>query len=271
MRHDRQDKATEALEMIHKEDITYDPSEDIAEMLEDLWRENESAGSWKEVFTDRVEIRKLMCTVGILGRQQIAGIQFVAAYSTVFIQDIGLSNGFVVTTIIYVVEVVGAFIALFLIDRYGRRPLLLPTCAIMASQMFVIGCLDIKQPRSIQVDNGIVSMIILFVLFFCLASGPLAWVVATESCVGRNSNRIIMTLGTFSFWLTAWVVTFTLPYLYVAIGPKLCFIYAGLCSVYFFFIYFCIGETVGKSIEEINQLFRKEGANDSERIQIYRV
>ncbi|KAK9326781.1 hypothetical protein V1520DRAFT_350546, partial [Lipomyces starkeyi] len=53
--------------------------------------------------------------IGIFSGQEITGIQFVASYSTVFNEDIGLSNGIMISIIIYAIEVLGAFIALFLI------------------------------------------------------------------------------------------------------------------------------------------------------------
>jgi SP family sugar:H+ symporter-like MFS transporter len=135
------------------------------------------------------------------------------------VELVGLENAFEISIIIYVVEVVGAFIALFLVDRYGRRLLLLPSVFFMALTMFIVGTLDTKQPRSKGTDYGILIMIMLFAFAFCIASGPLGWVVAAEFCVGRNRNRI-MTLGTFGFWIMAWLVTFAMPYMYTAMGPN---------------------------------------------------
>lgn len=254
MRRDKQDAAAKALVKVHKEDKNYDPSSDIAEMMEDVARDNNSDGGWWDMVADPIERRKLLCTVGMMAGQQITGIQFISSYSTVFVESVGLKDPFLISIMIYCIQTVGAFISLFLVDRFGRRPLLLPTTLLMVLQMLVVGCLDIHQPRNQASNNGIVAMITLFSFTFCLAAGPLTWVVATETCVGRNRNRI-MTLGTFAFWLMAWVVTFTMPYMYTAMGPKLCFIYSGTCAAYLLFIYFCIGETVGKSMEEISLLF----------------
>lgn len=255
MRMDKPEAAAKALIKIRKEDKEYDPSHDIAEMIDDIARDNVEGG-WIDMIMDPIERRKLYCTVGMLVGSQITGIYFISSYGTVFVELVGLENAFEISIIIYVVEVVGAFIALFLVDRYGRRLLLLPSVFFMALTMFIVGTLDIKQPRSKGADYGILIMIMLFAFAFCIASGPLGWVVAAEFCVGRNRNRI-MTLGTFGFWIMAWLVTFAMPYMYTAMGPKLCYVYCVTSASYFLFIYFSIGDTVGKSMEEISLLLNR--------------
>jgi hypothetical protein len=63
-----------------------------------------------------------------------------------------------------------------------------------------------------------------------VAWGPLAWAVATELSHGKNKTKI-MSIGTAGFWICAWAVTFTLPYLFDAdqanLGPMVGWIYAG--------------------------------------------
>lgn len=96
---------------------------------------------------------------------------------------------------------------------------------------------------------------LLQVFFFNLAWGPLAWVVATELSVGKNRQKI-MSVGTAFFWLSAFVVTFTMPYLYDAteanLEAQIGYIYAGGSLIGMVFVYFCIPETLGRSLEEIN-------------------
>ncbi len=64
-----------------------------------------------------------------------------------------------------------------------------------------------------------------------------------------------MSVGTAGFWICAWAVTFTLPYLYNAdkanLGPMVGWIYAGGGVISVAFVFFCIPETLGRSLEEI--------------------
>ena len=101
-------------------------------------------------------------------------------------------------------------------------------------------------------------MYFLYLFVFNLSWGPLAWTVASELSTGRNKEKI-MALGTASFWLMAFIVTFTLPYLYdedkANLRSMVGFIYAFLCFVTVVFVYFFIPETHGRSLEEINFMF----------------
>lgn len=92
--------------------------------------------------------------------------------------------------------------------------------------------------------------------------------------VGRNRNKIYA-VAVACFWvrslypqpgnqqlterhqITVWATVFTLPYLYYSanLGPKTGFVYTGLCVISFAYVYFCVGEVTGRSMEEINWFF----------------
>lgn len=103
-------------------------------------------------------------------------------------------------------------------------------------------------------------MIMLYVWAFNLAWGPLAWACATELSHGKNKTKI-MSVGTAGFWICAWAVTFTLPYLFdeeqAGLGPMVGWIYAGGGAISVAFVYFCIPETLGRSLEEISVSYKK--------------
>lgn len=75
--------------------------------------------------------------------------------------------------------------------------------------------------------------------------------------VGRNRNKIYA-VAVACFWITVWVIVFTLPYLYYEanLGPKTGFVYTGLCFITWAYVYFCVGEVTGRTMEEINGFFR---------------
>lgn len=76
--------------------------------------------------------------------------------------------------------------------------------------------------------------------------------------VGRNRNKIYA-IAVACFWVTVWVTVFTLPYLYYSadLGPKTGFVYTGLCFVSLAYVWFCVGEVTGRTMEEINDFFMK--------------
>lgn len=75
--------------------------------------------------------------------------------------------------------------------------------------------------------------------------------------VGRNRSKIYA-IAVGSFWVTVWVIVFTLPYLYYSanLGPKTGFVYTGLSFITLAYVYFCVGEVTGRTMEEINGFFR---------------
>lgn len=96
--------------------------------------------------------------------------------------------------------------------------------------------------------------------FFNLAWGPLAWTIATETATGMNRQKI-MALGTGAFWIVAWLVTFTLPYLFDAhqagLGPQIGWIYGVGTLLAMGFVWGFIPETLGRSLEEINEMLEE--------------
>jgi hypothetical protein len=132
------------------------------------------------------------------------------------------------------------------------------TTGIMTVSIFVVGCLGIPGGEPSQtIGKVIISFVIIEIVAFNFAWGPLGWTIASEMAVGRNRNKIYA-VAVGCFWVTVWVTVFTLPYLYYSanLGPKTGFVYTGLCFVTWAYVYFCVGEVNGRTMEEINGFFR---------------
>lgn len=86
----------------------------------------------------------------------------------------------------------------------------------------------------------------------------LGWTIASEMAVGRNRNKIYA-IAVASFWITVWVTVFTLPYLYynAGLGCRTGFGYTALCFITPSYVYFCVGEVTGRTMEEIDGFFRQ--------------
>lgn len=88
---------------INKGNPDYDADKALWEFKEDVVRsETSGSGSWKSLFTDPVEFRKLVSTFGVLAGQQIGGVQFIFSYATVIATDLQLANPFLITIIVRV-------------------------------------------------------------------------------------------------------------------------------------------------------------------------
>ncbi|KAG9962516.1 hypothetical protein KCU61_g4621, partial [Aureobasidium melanogenum] len=259
LRAGKEDRAKAALHSIHRDDKTYDPEQDILGLRAAIDKEISLAeeSSWLSLLTDPIERRKLVFSAGALIAQQINGIQWFYYFGTVFSKAIGLKDPFLMTVIVFLIQIVTVFLAVMFANRIPRRPLLLATTAIMTVSIFIVGCLGIPGGDvSPTFGKVIISFVIIEITAFNFAWGPLGWTIASEMAVGRNRNKIYA-IAVASFWITVWATVFTLPYLYYSagLGPKTGFIYTGLCFVTLSYVYFCVGEVTGRTMEEIESFF----------------
>ncbi|KAF5721840.1 hexose facilitator [Fusarium globosum] len=230
LRRGHHDKAMRSLRLLHHQDKHYDAKPVMQNIEEDLEKESSSEieSAWIQLITDPIERRKVIYSAGALIAQQINGIQWFYYFGTIFSKAIGLKDPFLMTLIVFIIQV------------------------------FVVGCLGIPGGTpSETVGKVIISFVIIEIVAFNFAWGPLGWTIASEMAVGRNRNKIYA-VAVASFWVTVWATVFTLPYLYYSanLGPKTGFVYTGLCFVTLSYVYFCVGEVTGRSMEEINGFFR---------------
>ncbi|KAL1980727.1 hypothetical protein VTN96DRAFT_3609 [Rasamsonia emersonii] len=260
----RRADAEKALRAIHKSNPSYDPATDLAALDEAVQRERDrheaasAASSWVVLLKDPIERRKLVYSCGSMCAQQINGIVFFYSYGVIFAQSIGLSEAFTISLITNVLQVfaVGASV---LLGNKVRRPtnLLVTTGMMFCAYIIIIGGIA---TRPITTSPAIAIVVISYVVIvaFNFGLGPLAYTVASEAAVGPNRNKI-MSCSIITFFLTTWVVSFTAPYLYYSekLGPMLGFVYAGTTVISLLYIWFCMGETAGRSILEVSLFFEK--------------
>ncbi|KAF5555418.1 HXT2-hexose facilitator of moderately low affinity for glucose [Fusarium phyllophilum] len=245
LRRGHHDKAMRSLRLLHHVDKHYDAKPVMQNVEEDLEKESSS------------EI-EMIYSAGALIAQQINGIQWFYYFGTIFSKAIGLKDPFLMTLIVFIIQVFVVLAAVLLANKIPRRPLLLITTGIMTVSIFVVGCLGIPgRTPSESIGKVIISFVIIEIVAFNFAWGPLGWTIASEMAVGRNRNKIYA-VAVASFWVTVWATVFTLPYIYYSanLGPKTGFVYTGLCFVTLSYVYFCVGEVTGRSMEEINGFFR---------------
>ncbi|KAE8331240.1 hypothetical protein BDV39DRAFT_201381 [Aspergillus sergii] len=211
-----------------------------ATLQRDIENEKQLAedSSWFDLIIDPIERRKSIHSAGALVVQQA----------------IGLSNPFLMILIVFIIQVVAILCAVFCANKLPRRPLLLITTGIMGVSIFVVGCLGIPGG---EVSHTSGEVIISFVIIEITAFN-FAWGLdnSLDMPVGRNRNKIYA-VAVACFWITVWAIVFTLPYLSNSgsLGPKTGSVYTGLCVVTFVYVYFCVGEVTGRSMEEINRFF----------------
>lgn len=298
LRKGRRDKAMAALTLIHRDDKSYDTAaaQDEAQILQaglDAEMSKSAEGAWSDLIFNPIERRKLLFSAGALIAQQINGIQWFYYFGTSFSKDIGLQDPFLMTIIVFAIQLFVVTAAMLLEVRIPRRPLMITCSCIMMFSIFMVGCMGIPNPGT-TVEPKYGKVIITFVIVeICAANfswGPLGWSMSSEYAVGPNRNRIFA-VAVVCFWvsllgacacaramqnsgclcktalqdcadkkkqLSIWITVFTLPYLYydANLGAKTGFVYTGLCIYTVGYAYLCVGEVRGRTIEEIEGFFR---------------
>jgi SP family sugar:H+ symporter-like MFS transporter len=177
-----------------------------------------------------------------------------------FFSTVGINNPFFVQAGIFIVGIPPTFASQYLIERFGRRPILLTTGACMAISSLIMGSLGLLENKTYALKQAVAATVYIFIIFFSAGWGPTVWVVCSELCTGRNRNKL-MSLSTGTNWLFTWVVSFTFPYLYdpdaANLGPKIGFVYGSLMAAACVWVFFFLPETAQRTLEEIDEMFAK--------------
>lgn len=182
MRRSQPDRCDAALRLLHKDDKTYTSDADTLIIRESLAVEAEQSAesSWWDLVRDPVERRKVVYSAGALIAQQINGIQWFYYFGTVFSKAIGLDDPFLMSIIVFTIQVVTVFLAVLCANKIPRRPLLLVTTLVMMVSIFIVGCLGIPGGE-VSGTSGkvIISFVIIEITAFNFAWGPLGWTIVS--------------------------------------------------------------------------------------------
>jgi sugar porter (SP) family MFS transporter len=196
--------------------------------------------------------RPLRIAVVLAVLQQITGINTILYYgSIIFTEHSGQSASSAIgaNALIGGINFAGTVVALFIIDRVGRKPLLLFASGGMALALgaLVVG-LQLHAP-----GPWLLGLIMLYVACFAVGLGPGVWVVITEIFPNAVRGRAA-SLATVALWVACTLISFTFLSLVKAAGLAGAFgLYAVLSALTFVFVWRAVPETKGRTLEEIEQ------------------
>lgn len=200
--------------------------------------------------------RPLFLITALAILQQLTGINTVLFYGALIWEEhLGskshsASIGANVT--IGIVNFGATVLALWLIERLGRRPLLLFSCGCMALCQFGLGISFLVHPTPAWLALG---CMLLSVAAFAVGLGPCTWVLMAEILPTRVRGRA-MSLANVALWVASFTLTATFLSLSRALTITGAFaVYSGMCVVAFVLIWFMAPETRGKTLEEIERFW----------------
>ena len=194
--------------------------------------------------------------------QQFVGINVIFYYSTTLWQAVGFdeSQAFLVSTITAVTNVAVTFIAIALIDKVGRRPLLLIGSAGMTVSLGLMAIAFTQATGSgseIQLSGawGIVALVCAnaFVVFFGASWGPLVWVLLGEMFPNRIRAAALGVAAAMQ-WIANFIITMSFPPMLSAFGAAVPYLmYAIFAALSFFFVFAKVPETKGMELEDMGK------------------
>jgi MFS transporter, SP family, galactose:H+ symporter len=214
--------------------------------------------SLKTLFSPSV-IKSLIIGIGLCVFQQITGINTVFYYAPKIFKIAGFqtAGGAIFATVgLGIVNLIMTIVAMILLDRSGRRKLLVIGISGMIISLFILGFSFLFDPK----DTGIVSVISLmgYVAFFAMSLGPIAWLMISEIFPLGIRGRA-MGIATFSNWLCNYIVSVSFLYLvkYFTIGGTF-WIYSFISMLALIFVLKKVPETKNKSLEDIQKIINKD-------------
>ena len=184
--------------------------------------------------------------------QQITGINVIINYAPGILSKVGIagSNPLLQTIIIGAANLLFTLIALWMVDKFGRKTLLLWGCAgLVVSLGYLTYAFATPAPSNL----GVLIAIIAYIAFFALSLSPLMFVVTSEM-YPSHIRGTAMALSTGISWASAFICVQFYPWMESTLGTSWTFaIFGVLCLVAGLFIKFLIPETKGKVLEDIQK------------------
>jgi sugar porter (SP) family MFS transporter len=200
--------------------------------------------------------RVLVLGVVLAVFQQWCGINVIFNYAEEIFRAAGYDISDVLKNIAWTgsVNLAFTFVALGVVDRGGRRPLMLLGAAGLALIYTVMGLCYYGQVKGLPM----LLLVLAAIGCYAMSLAPVTWVVISEIFPNRIRGAA-MSVAVTSLWIACFILTYTFPFLKDNLGPAGTFwLYASICVAGFIFILRKLPETKGKSLEDIERQLVEE-------------
>ena len=181
--------------------------------------------------------------------QQWCGTNVIFNYAQEIFQSAGydVDNTFINIVVTGIANLVFTFVAIYTVDRLGRRALMLIGAGGLAGIYAILGLCYYMEVSSVMM----VALVVLAIACYAMSLGPVTWVLLSEIFPNRV-RAVAVATGTFALWVASCTLTYTFPFLNAFLGTSGTFwIYAVICTLGFLFFWLRLPETKGKSLEQL--------------------
>ncbi len=256
------DQEGEARDVINSLSTAGDADAKIADIRSTLEEGRPSLSDVIQKHTGRIH-PLLWVGIGLASLQQFTGINVVFYYGATLWQAAGFTEASALLTNVVngSVNVLFTFVAIALVDRVGRKPLLLVGSlgqAVMLGIMaYVFGTSAVAASGALEMEGsmGLVALIAAnaYIAFFAFSWGPIMWVMLGEMFPNQFRGAALSICGVVQ-WLSNFAITMTFPILLEAIGLGFSYgIYAFFGLVAYVFVKLFVEETKGRTLEDMSR------------------
>lgn len=206
------------------------------------------------------QLKRILTGVAIQALQQCSGINFIFYYGINFFSKTGVSKSYIISLITYAVNVAFTIPGIILVERIGRRKILIFGGLIMGIANLIIGIVGVTTD-SVVANKIMIAFVCLFIAAFAGSWAPVVWVYCGEIFpLSVRGQSVSITAATN--WIVNFVFSYTTPYLIdtgahtTALGTKIFFMWGGFNIIGVIIVYLTVYETKGLSLEQIDELYR---------------
>ncbi|OUT23552.1 hypothetical protein CAS74_001873 [Pichia kudriavzevii] len=263
---DRIEEAKQSLAKNNKQDVNSEFVINEVNILADAIELEKSAGNatWGELFTGKPKIfYRLMVGVLLQSLQQLTGDNYFFYYGTTIFKAIGLDDSFETSIIFGVINFASTFLALWVVDRFGRRMTLMAGSIGMLVTLVIFASIGVKDlyvdgygsEAKKPVGNAMIFLVCLFIFFFAQTWGPCVYVVVSETYPLRIRAKG-MAIANCANWIWGFLIGFFTPFITGAIHFAYGYVFFGCVVFSLVFVFAFVPETKGLSLEDVDELYR---------------
>ena len=242
-----------------------------------------------EIFSSSMYLKPLFISLMLMLFQQFSGIKVISSYIVQIFENAGSKfDANICSIVVGVIQVTGTSLSIIVVDKYGRRPLLIVSELLISFSFAMLGTFFyLKESSSpcgssnycqepYTVANTLdtlaflpLASIVTFATAYSLGMGPLPWVLNAE-LFSEEAKAKSAALCASSNWIFSFIAVKFFPTLEASIGAGISYLsFSVFAAGGSFLIWMLVPETKGKTEEEIQQQFGKGSAGEREQMKVH--
>lgn len=223
--------------------------------------EYHKAASYIDCFKGSNRRRLMIGTVCQL-LEQFSGNGYMTSYSVIFMAQVGIADPLKSNIARTCMGLAGSTAAFFFSDKIGRRPLMIGTSLVMWAGLWIISGLVGYLPGGVHGSLAQFALALLLIWSFCsnLGWGSCVWIVTAETPTLQLREKTISFATTISF-IGVLFISYVSPFVQGDpgyLGARIGFVWGAFSLFGAVFVYFCVPELSGRSLEELDEMFNEK-------------